>query len=33
MIYAKNGIIPSKEWKHDPNIKDEYDNTVTDYLK
>ena len=33
MILIDNNIIPSKEWIHDPNIKDEYKDTVVDYFK
>ena len=32
MILALNGIIPSKEWHHDPNIKDNNNRTVAYYL-
>ena len=32
MYLANNKIIPPKEWIHDPNIKDEYNQTVADYL-
>ena len=33
MFLANNGKIPSKEWIHDPNIKDKNNNTVADYLR
>ena len=33
MILIRNGIIPPKEWIHDPNIKDKYNHTVAYYLK
>ena len=32
MYLAKNNIIPSKEWEHDPELKDKYGNTVCYYL-
>lgn len=28
MIYASKGIMPPKEWEHDPNLKDKNNNTV-----
>ena len=28
MILAKNGIIPSEEWEHDPELKDNNNETV-----
>ena len=28
MKYAENGIIPPKEWYHDPLFKGRYNNTV-----
>ena len=28
MIYAENGIIPPKEWEHDPTLYDDNFNTV-----
>ena len=28
MILAYKGIIPPKEWIHDPEIMNEYENTV-----
>ena len=28
MILVLNGIIPPKEWYHDPNIKNNYGDTV-----
>ena len=28
MWLASNGIIPSKEWHHDPNLRDTGDYTV-----
>ena len=30
MILVKQGIIPPKEWHHDPNIRDKYGHTVAD---
>ena len=33
MKLVKDSIIPPKEWIHDPNIKDKFDNTVSYYLK
>ena len=33
MILVKERIIPPKQWIHDPNIKDKYNNTVADYFK
>ena len=33
MKLAEHGIIPPKEWIHDPNIKDKWGNTVADFLK
>lgn len=33
MFLADNGIVPPKEWEHDPNIKTEKDVTVEDLLK
>ena len=33
MMLAFNGIIPPKEWCHDPNIRDLWKNTVAHYLK
>ena len=33
MILVKERIIPPKEWIHDPNIKDKYNNTVANKLK
>ena len=33
MKLINNSIIPPKEWIHDPNIKDKYNNTVADYFK
>ena len=33
MKLVKDSIIPPKEWIHDPNIKDKFDNTVADYLR
>ena len=33
MRLVKDSIIPPKEWIHDPNIKDKFDNTVSYYLK
>ena len=32
MYLGNKGIIPPKEWIHDPNIKDKYNNTVRYYL-
>ena len=32
MMLAFNGIIPPKEWCHDPNIKDKYGYTVAMHL-
>jgi len=28
MLLAKNGIVPPKEWYHDPNIKNDWSETV-----
>ena len=28
MLYARNGIVPPKEWKHDPSIEDKNGKTV-----
>ena len=28
MLYARNGMIPPDCWNHDPNIVDNYNNTV-----
>ena len=33
MILLNNNIIPSKEWIHNPNIKDKYNDTVAKYFK
>ena len=33
MLLAYNGIIPPKEWIHDPNIKNKRGDTVAYYLK
>ena len=32
MKLADNGVMPSKEWHHDPLLKDIYDNTVASIL-
>jgi len=32
MLLACNGIIPPKEWYHDPTICDNHGNTVAMYL-
>lgn len=32
MILAENGIIPSKEWYHDPSLKISYTFTVAAFL-
>ena len=32
MFLAREGMIPPKDWIHDPNIKDLYGNTVEDHL-
>ena len=28
MYLAEHGIIPPKEWQHDPNLKNNYNDTV-----
>ena len=33
MYLAYKGIILSKQWNHNPNIKDNNGKTVEDYLK
>ena len=33
MYLAEKGIIPPKEWQHDPNIKDKWGKTVAYHLK
>ena len=33
MLLVNEGIIPPKEWIHDPNIKDKHGHTVAYYLK
>ena len=33
MILANEGIIPPKEWIHNPNIGDLWKNTVASHLK
>ena len=33
MILSESGIIPHKEWQHDPYIKDNDGYTVADYLR
>ena len=33
MLLASNGIIPPKQWIHDPNIKNKVNKTVSFYLK
>lgn len=33
MLLAYKGIIPPKEWNHDPNIKNKKNKTVADILK
>ena len=33
MLLAKDGIVPPKQWIHDPNIKDKGYYTVVRYLK
>ena len=33
MIYACNGIIPPKEWYHDPKHRNSDNETVRDILK
>ena len=33
MKLAEHGIIPPKEWCHDPNIKDKWENTVANFLR
>ena len=33
MLLVNNDIIPPKQWIHDPNIKNNRDYTVADYLK
>ena len=32
MCLAVNGIVPPKEWEHDPGIKDENNHTVCYFL-
>ena len=32
MKLAENGIIPTKEWYHDPTLTDKFGNTVAIYL-
>ena len=32
MKLAEYGIIPDRQWNHDPNLKDIDNKTVTDYL-
>ena len=32
MIFAKNGMIPPKQWEHDKLMKDNENHTVEDYL-
>ena len=32
MIYAINNIIPPKEWKHNPTLKDKNNQTVAMHL-
>ena len=33
MKLVYNGIIPPKEWIHDPNIRDRWNKTVSYYLE
>ena len=33
MLLASNGVIPSQEWEHNPNIQNKYECTVACYLK
>ena len=33
MFLANKGIIPPKEWLHNPNITNRYNETVSDLLK
>ena len=33
MILASKGIVPPSQWHHDPNIKNNWNYTVEDYLK
>ena len=33
MILIIKGIVPPKEWQHDPNIKDKYNHTAAYYFK
>ena len=33
MLLASKGIIPPKEWIHDPNIRNFKNKTVSDLLK
>ena len=33
MYLAEKGIIPPKEWIHDPNIRNKYGDTVAHCLK
>ena len=28
MFLSRNGMIPPKEWEHNPNIKNKYNDTV-----
>lgn len=32
MMFADKGIIPPKEWHHDPKLYDKYGETVATYL-
>mgnify|MGYP005819128905 CR=1 FL=1 len=32
MLLASNGIVPPKEWVHDPNIKNTDNHTVAYYI-
>lgn len=33
MHFAYHGIVPPKEWEHNPNIETDLEDTVEDFLK